>query len=167
MGGNFEKTKLVDMLKAAQQQVDKDAGLIDVDLPDDLDDDDPDLSGAGLGDRPAAQFTYRLANMRLQQNELAEYLKDNPGHHATHEKVVEQLRQGVGGEELVVKYGMLLDALIPSSLEGLVKGFPDAKVNQMRQGFIRLYDEDQTLATSLKRLYKILDDKSVANWPNL
>lgn len=165
MGGNFEKRKLIDLLKQAQKEVDKDNGLIDPTPYDDEDEITPD--GSGLGDRPASQFTYRLANMRLQQNELADYLEQNPLHAPTHEKVVEQLRQGVGGEEMVLKYGKILNALNPASLEALVVGFPQAKVNEMRKGFIRLNTDDQPLAKGLKRLHKVLDNgNQLPNWPS-
>lgn len=164
-GISAEKRKLIDLLKQAQAEVDKADGTVtEYEEPD-----EKDLGGAGLGDRPAPQFTYRLANMRIQQNELADYLKDNPLHHPTHEKVAEQLRQGVGGEELVLKFGKILDALHAPILEGMVALFPPAKATEMCKGFVRLYKDNQGEAKSLKSLYKVLDPLAgnVADWPKI
>lgn len=169
MGGNFEKKKLIDSLKLAQDQVNRAAGIVD-DKDEDWDEDE--LGGAGLGDRPAPQFTYRLANFRIQQNELAEYLADNPGHEATHNKVVDQLRQGTGGADLVLKYNKILNSLNPSKLEGLIAGFPNPKIVQMCDGFMKLYDGDSAqhaTASELKELHKVLSNSTKnlpANWPS-
>lgn len=163
-GINAEKRKLIDMLKRAQAEVDKANGDTT-----EYEDDTPDYGGANLGDRPAPQFTYRLASMKIQQNELAEYLKDNPGHLPTHEKVAEQLRSGVGGSDLVIKFAKILDALNPSQLESLVTNFPVAKQNEMRKGFIELYNKDQKQAEQFTTLYKVLDAgaKGMNDWPSI
>lgn len=163
MGGNFEKKKLIDSLKLAQKQADIAAGIIDGDP---VYEEEDDLGGAGLGDRPNPEFTYRLANMRIQQNDLADWLKNNPGHEATHNKVIEQLRQGVGGDELVVKYPKILNSLNPSKLEGLIAGFPVPKRNQMRAGFMRISGE--SYYSELTALHKALtqaDAKMPSGWP--
>lgn len=165
-GVQAERRKLTDLLERAQAEVNKANG---VDEPVVVEDDDDDLSGANIGDRPAPQFTYRLSSMRLQQGELSEYLKDNPLHLPTHEKVAEQLRTGVGGEEMVLKYGELLDAINPSLLESLVTGFPMPKVNEMRKGFKALYASDANHTSKLMSLYKVLST-GVTNdpdWPNI
>lgn len=162
-GVQAEKRKLVDILTQAQAEVDKAEGVV----TEYEDDDATDLGGANLGDRPAPQFTYRLANMKVQQNELADYLKDNPLHKPTHDKVAEQLRQGVGGEELVVKFGKILDALHAPILEAMVTSFPPAKVKEMRKGFIKIHEDNPTVAADLKSLYKVLSPGADSNWPTI
>jgi hypothetical protein len=157
MGGTFEKRKLVDNLKAAQIEVNKlDGGLESQGIIGDDDEDENDLGGAGLGDRPNPKFIYRPANMKLDRKELSSYLRDNPAHDATHNKVVETLKSGVGGEELVFKFGLILDALNPSKLEGMIAGFPGPKVDHMRQGFLKLYQDNTGEAQQLKSLHKLL-----------
>lgn len=167
IGGHFEKTKLVDMLKAAQEQIDNNNGVSGESV--DYDDyDDEDFDADSIGDRPASQFTYKLAPMRLQADEIAEFLTKHPLKYATHDAVTSALRQGVGGEELVLRYGKIINALNPSSLEGLVTGFPDAKVTQMRRGFIRLHNDDPSSARELTSLYKQLDKGAkTSDWPSL
>lgn len=168
MGGKFEKKKLIDALKLAQNQVNTDNGV-----PMKYDEDEDDLGGDGLGDRPAQQFTYRLANMKIQQNELAEYLEQHPTHDATHNKVVETLRQGIGGEDLVTRYGKLLNAINPAKLEGLVTSYPGPKVNLMREGFMSQLNGEKKLkdeASTWKRLHKVLSrpvsgTNLPAGWP--
>lgn len=164
IGVQAEKRKLVDILMQAQAEVDKADGV-----ETDYDDDEGvDLSGAGLGDRPAPQFTYRLAGMRVQQDELATYLKENPLHKPTHDKVAEQLNRGVGGEELVKKFAKLLDALHAPILEGMVTNFPNAKVKEMRKSFIDLYNDDRAATEKLVNLYKVLTPGSdPATWPTI
>lgn len=168
MGGNFEKQKLVDFLKAAQTEVDtyENQGVIPVDLDYDEEDEDVDLGGSGLGDRPWDGIkSYKPANLQLHQVALAQYLKDNPTHYETHKAVVNALKQGVGGEELVLKHSRVLNALSPSSLEGLIAGFPPAKVSQMRSGFMKLYKDDQTFAKTLGELHKQLKGAHMTGWP--
>lgn len=167
MGGNFEKKKLIDHLKAAQSEVNAANGpSVDPNIiGDDYDTDD--LGGAGLGDRPNPKFTYRPANMKLDKKALSEYLRDNPAHDATHNKVVEVLKSGVGGEELVMKFGPILDALSPSKLEGMIAGFPGPKLGHMRQGFLKLYKDRPAEAQELKTLHKLLSRGSglPVGWP--
>jgi MoxR-like ATPase len=167
MGGNFEKKKLIDHLKAAQAEVNAaNGGALDPDIiPDDID--MSGLDGAGLGDRPNPRFTYRPANMKLDAKELSEYLRDNPGHEATHNKVVEVLKSGTGGEELVMKFGKIIDALNPAKLEGMVAGFPPPKVGHMRQGFMKLYKDNPTEAKKLDSLHKVLGRGAATpvGWP--
>lgn len=169
-GGTFEKTKLIDMLKAAQKEVDR--GLLDgVDYSEVEDEDDEmiDPDGQGLGDRPSDQFIYKLGNMRQDADAIAEYLTQYPMHYPTHEKIVEQFRIGVSGEELVMRFAKIINALNPSSLEGLVASFPSAKASQMRRGFVRLYELDPDTAKKYTNLYKVLDkgQAGTANWPRL
>lgn len=163
IGGQFEKRKLWDLLKRAQQEVNKAEGIID-----EIDDEEDDLGGAGLGDRPAEQFTYRLGNLKLDQEKIADFLTDNPLHFPTHDKVADTLRSGVGGEELTLKFGKLLNALNQSQLEGMITGFPTAKVSEMRKGFVKLYQEDKPKAKALKNLYKCLNaggNITTPDWP--
>jgi hypothetical protein len=149
--GKFERKKLIDSLRLAQGQIDQENGVTTEDYED-------DLGGDGLGDRPNPNFVYRLANMKLQQPKLAEYLEQHPTHDATHSKVVEVLKQGVGGEDLVTRYGKLLNALNPAKLEGMVAAYPGPKVNQMRQGFLVAYNASgtQAEAKTWKSLHKVL-----------
>jgi len=163
-GGQFEKKKLVDMLKMAQRHVDAENGGPALDSYED----DDDLGGAGLGDRPASQFTYRQANMRIQQNDLADYLEQNPLHDATHNKVVEVLRTSIGGNELVTKYPKILNALNPSKLEAMITAFPAPKVKQMQQGFVTMIADPTYNGIKFDRLYKVLDQapiSKVPGWP--
>jgi len=162
MGGNFERRKLVDLLKQAQKEVNKQLGIDPI-----VEDEEDDLDGQGMGDRPAEQFTYKLASMRLDADAIAEYLTKYPMHYATHEKVVETLKQGVGGEELVLRFGKILNALNPSNLEGMVTSFPDAKTNEMRKGFMHIYENDKPQAKDLKELHKVLSQgaNSTNGWP--
>lgn len=166
MGGQFERNKLVNQLKEAQAKVDANTGLTDPD--EDYYDEDPDLDydGNNLGDKPAPQFTYRLGSMRAESAELSEYLRDNPMHHATHERVSQELCKGVGGEQLVTLYGEILNALNPATLEALITGFPAAKVSQMRRGFINLVNSNISEARKMPQLHKVLGQGAQAgNWP--
>jgi len=171
MGGNFEKKKLIDALKGAQAEVlaSDQTGMDFEPMIDDDDVDVSDLGGTGLGDRPNPAFTYRPSNMRLDAKALSEYLTDNPGHDATHNKVVEALRTQIGGEELVLKHAMVLNALNPSKLEGMIAGFPGPKVNHMRKGFMSLYSQNAAEAEKFTTLHKQLSrgGNLPPGWPTI
>lgn len=143
LGGNFDKQKLNDYLKAAQRKVD---GL------------DPDVKDApsNIGDGPNASFIYQPANLRQDKREVIDFLTENPGAHETHQKVASAYKQGVGGEELVLKHGEILNALQPATLEGLVNSYPPAKQSQMRTGFSKLYKDTPAEAKKLVSLHKVL-----------
>ncbi len=160
MGAHVERRKLIDLLKLAQKEVDKADGVETVYEEED------DLGGSGMGDRPAPQFTYRMASMLLQKKELVEYLTQNPQHYATHEAVVNEMRKGVGGKEMVKKAGAILNALNQSNLEGLITGYPQAKINEMCAGFIEIYNEANAEAKKLEVLHKVLSPHAKsADWP--
>jgi hypothetical protein len=161
-GGQFEKNKLVDHLKAAQKQVNQEQGIVDPSL-----DDGPDLGGNGLGDRPSPLFTYRKANIRMDAEKLADHLAANPNEFETHKKVADELKSGAGGQDLVLHYGAVINALNPSTLEGMVAGFPPPKVKLMREGFMTMYQDTPDEAKKLTHLHKVLTATPGAptGWP--
>lgn len=148
VGINFERTKLINMLKAAQKQVDQ-ANGIEVE-------DEPEDEEFGVGDRPWSGVVYQSASLKANQAECVAFLKKNPLAMETHNKMAKTLRQGVGGTELGLKYGPLLDSLAPSVLEGLVAAFPATKKSQMRDGFAKFYKDDPATAKTLTHLHGVL-----------
>lgn len=164
-GGQFEGRKLTDMLQLAQKEVNKANGIED----DFEEEDEVDLGGTGLGDRPYEGFVYRRPNLRIEEDKVVEFLEKHPMHYATHEKIVETLKSGIGGEELVKKFGKIINALNASNLEGMVASFPQAKQNEMRKGFVEVYETEKPRAKKLKSLYKVLSQGMSQNtypgWP--
>jgi hypothetical protein len=147
IGGNFETNKLKELLKSAQQTVDDEAnGIVRT----------PTVTDAGLGDSAAPQFIYQPSNIRTRREEIADFLRKNPTNLETQKRIIGALKQGIGGEELVIKYGPVLDALNPSTLESFVTSFPAAKQTGMRNGFIKLYQDSPDEAKKLERLHSVL-----------
>lgn len=149
LGGTFDRNKLGDYLKAAQKTADAEALGI---APSAVD----PAESQNVGDRPAPQFIYQPANLRLKEKELIEFLTENPLSYETHNKVSAAYKQGVGGEELILKHGKILNALNPSTLEALVTSFPMAKQSQMRAGFVKLYKDNKSTAQGLGQLHTVL-----------
>lgn len=158
-GGTFDKSKLCEHLKAAQARLDAEARGETPAAEED--------SSASIGSRPAPQFTYQPSGLRVKEQEVVEFLTKNPTANETHQAVVKAYKQGVGGEELVIRHGRILDALNPAALEGLVNLYPVAKKSQMVQGFARLFRDDPVKARSLTTLHKVLAPfgKNTAGFP--
>lgn len=149
LGGTFDRNKLSDYLKAAQKQIDqREQGIEPTEA-------DPSES-TNVGDRPNKTFIYQPANLRMQEAEVVKFLSENPLAHETHNKVAAVYKQGVGGPELVLKHGKIINALSPSVLEALVASFPAPKQVGMRDGFKKLYQDNPAAAKDLKHLHTVL-----------
>lgn len=158
-GGTFEKRKLMDYLNSAQKEIEANDPTLNKELFLEDDFDDENMSGAGLGDRPWSGIVYRPATLKLEAKKMAAYLTENPGHEATHNRVISVLKTGRGGEELVISYGKIINALNPAKLEGMMADFPTSKITLMREGFMRMYNDPSTLdeAKSYTQLWGLLD----------
>ena len=148
-GGNFDKTKLMDLLRAATADMAKRE------------------NGGGLGDAPA-YFDYNAPAMLSRRKEIITHLKDNPSNLETHNKVADALRAGAGGAALVEIWGEMLEALNPAVLESFIASLPDIKRGQMRLGYKSLYQKNREAAESYQNLYTILGrNADQASWPQI
>jgi dynein-related subfamily AAA family protein len=147
-GGNFDAAKLISLLEAASEG--------------------KAVGGANnIGAAPNPEFTYTTIGLANEAAKVAKYLRENQNALETHREVARTLSTGAGGNALVTKYGIILDALAPSVLEGFVAGLPQVKVNQMRQGFRVWFGNNRALAKTCKRLHAVLDDGNPGSMPDI
>jgi MoxR-like ATPase len=163
-GIHAEERKLFDLLSRAQKEIDLENGVITEEQQA-----DDDLGGDKLGDRPYDGFIYGRKNIKADGDKISEWLLEHPLAAPTHEKIVDVLKDGIGGEELILSYRKVLNGLNNMHLEALLASCPRVKQKEMRKAFANLYENDPTSVEGLDRLYEVLgagDDKP-ANWPNL
>jgi hypothetical protein len=156
-GGNFNTNALVTYLRAAQEHVDR--GVNNEIAPEDEDDHDPygEYQGMPLGAKPWDGINYDAEWMRLNNGTVIDFLKANPTHYETQAAVAKVFERRHGASVLVKAYGEIMNALSPSTLEGLITGWPDAKKSMMRQAMKDLHKDNSKQYAKLDNLRKVLD----------
>jgi hypothetical protein len=162
-GGDFDKTKLMDLLRAAKKNIDNQVGG-EID-PEDVDD---ELDGEGgdsdLGREPYKGFVYKHDWLLANKAEVVEFLEKHPKHYETHTEIVKVLSNKIGGEPLISQFHEVLERLDPKMVEGMVSGFRAEKVSFMRESFKKLHADNPTVAESEPNIAQVLGGSKHFDW---